>query len=58
MSDMRTAVSGRRTVEKGKFGIADVLFDAFFKNFVLFPEFENFLFAADEIKAVVNFFVH
>ena len=58
MPDVGTSVCRRRTVEKRKLRIADVFFDAFFKDVVFLPEVQNFLFARHKIKTVVNFFVH
>jgi len=58
MPDVRLAVCRGGTVVKGKFFGVFVFFDALFKDFVFLPEFDYFLFAFDEIKLSVNFFIH
>ena len=58
MPDVRLAVGRRGAVVKGKFLSALALFDALFKDALLFPELDDFFLSADEIHRRVYFFIH
>lgn len=58
MPYMRLSVSGGWTVVERKHGFSFGFFVGFFKNAVIFPEFESFLFTLHKIHAGINFFIH
>ena len=57
MADMGLAVCGRRSVIEGIGRAALPDFQALLKDFVLFPEFLDFLFPAHKIQVGVHFFI-
>ncbi len=58
MSCMRFAVRRRRPLVEGENRGAFSNFYGFFKNPIIFPKLQNFLFTRHKMEAVVNFLVH
>ena len=58
MTYMRFTVCRRRTVVKRKLVSPDVLFNTFFKDGIVFPELDYFLFSFYEIQRSIYFFIH
>ena len=58
MTDMRLAVSGRRTIIKGK-GITVLAdFNTLLSYIIFLPEVQNFLFSLHKVKICVYLIVH
>jgi hypothetical protein len=58
MTDVRTAIGGRRTIIKCVYGSAFTLLDTFFEDILFFPELQDFFFAAHKVQISRYFFIH